>query len=135
MLIELNDENILNYLFEVDNLNLDKEFKNNPFIKCIGYLDDEKIIGYLLCEDIYDRFDIVNLFINQKYRNKKIASLLLDNLIKKGERQKTINITLEVNSTNKIAIHLYKKFGFVERAIRSKYYSGTDGILMEKEMM
>ena len=135
MLIDLNDENILNYSFGVEGLDLGKEFKNNPFIKCIGYLDDEKIIGYLLYEDIYDRFDIVNLFINQKYRNKKIASLLLENLIKKGEMQKIINITLEVNSTNKIAIHLYKKFGFVERAIRSKYYSGTDGILMEKEMM
>lgn len=135
MLIDFDDKNIIKYSLEVENLDLENEFKNNPFIKCIGYLNGEKIIGYLLYEDIYDRFDIVNLFVNQKYRNKKIASLLLENLIKKGEMQKIINITLEVNSTNKIAIHLYKKFGFVERAIRSKYYSGTDGILMEKEMM
>lgn len=135
MLIDLNRENILNYYFEVEKLDLEKEFKNNPFIKCIGYLANGKIIGYLLYEYIYDRFDIVNLFVNEEYRNKKIASLLLNNLIKKGKMQKIINITLEVNSTNEIAIRLYKKFGFIERAIRSKYYSGTDGILMEKEMM
>ena len=135
MLIDLNIKNILNYSFEVDNLDLDKQFKNNPFIKCISYLDKDKVVGYLLYEDIYDRFDVVNLFVNEQYRNKKVASLLLDNLIKKGIMQKIINITLEVNCTNEIAIHLYKKFGFVERTIRSKYYSGIDGILMEKEMM
>ena len=42
---------------------------------------------------------------------------------------------LEVNSKNTNAIALYHKYGFKEVAIRSGYYSGTDGILMEKEMI
>ena len=135
MLADLCVENISNSSSKVKIVDLKKEFENNPFIRCIGYLENKNIIGYLLYEDIYDRFDIVNLFVNEEYRNKKIASMLLSELIARGKDQNIVNITLEVNSTNQVAIHLYKKFGFVERAIRSKYYSGTDGILMEKEMM
>ena len=36
-------------------------YESNPFIKCFGYVNDKDIVGYLLYEDIYDRFDIVNL--------------------------------------------------------------------------
>ena len=50
-------------------------------------------------------------------------------------RKRINNITLEVNSKNTSAIALYHKYGFKEVAIRSGYYSGTDGILMEKEMI
>ena len=135
MLVDLTVENIANFSFKVEIVDLKREFESNPFIKCFGYVNDKDIVGYLLYEDIYDRFDIVNLFVNEQYRNNNIASKLLTELIKSGKDQNIINITLEVNSKNVIAIHLYKKFGFVERAIRSGYYSGTDGILMEKEMM
>ena len=135
MLIDLDVTNISNYSFKVEIVDLKKEFDANPFLRCIANVNNKDVIGYLLYEDIYDRFDIVNLFVNEEYRDKKIASSLLSELITRGKKQNIINITLEVNSKNVIAIYLYKKFGFVERAIRSKYYSGTDGILMEKEMI
>ena len=45
------------------------------------------------------------------------------------------SITLEVKQTNENAIHLYKKYGFIEIGIRKGYYQGIDGILMEKELM
>ena len=48
---------------------------------------------------------------------------------------RVVNITLEVRKSNKIAIHLYKKFGFREVAIRKYYYGDEDGILMEKQVM
>ena len=45
------------------------------------------------------------------------------------------NITLEVRSDNKKAIHIYEKYGFKKVTTRKKYYNDTDGILMEKELM
>ena len=42
------------------------------------------------------------------------------------------NITLEVKIDNNAAINLYKKYNFVEKAIRKGYYNGIDGILMER---
>ena len=43
------------------------------------------------------------------------------------------NISLEVNVNNIPAIKLYKKNGFIEKAIRKGYYQGIDGILMERK--
>ena len=42
------------------------------------------------------------------------------------------NITLEVKKDNIVALKLYKKMGFEEKAIRKNYYNGIDGILMER---
>ena len=56
-------------------------------------------------------------------------------IIDEAEINEKINITLEVRKDNIPAINLYKKHGFFEKAIRKGYYKGTDGILMEKEMM
>ena len=59
----------------------------------------------------------------------------MEKIIKEAEETKKINITLEVRKDNISAINLYKKYGFVEKALRKGYYKGIDGILMEKEMM
>ena len=43
-------------------------------------------------------------------------------------------ILLEVNSENFAAIGLYKKKGFINFAVRKRYYpDGNDAILMKKE--
>ena len=58
----------------------------------------------------------------------------MENLINICSNNGIQNITLEVRKDNKSAICLYKKYGFIERATRKKYYKGIDGILMEKEV-
>ncbi|HPE14680.1 MAG TPA: GNAT family N-acetyltransferase [Bacilli bacterium] len=101
---------------------------NNPFLKVFEYENK----GYIEISDIYDRIEIVNIFVNEQYRNQKIASNLMNYIIDYAKNNNKTNITLEVNSINKIAIHLYEKFGFKKVAVREKYYNGIDGILMEK---
>ena len=85
--------------------------------------------------EIYDRVEINNIFVLKEYRNKKVADQLMKKVIEDAKVNKKVNITLEVRIDNIPAINLYKKHGFVEKAIRKGYYKGTDGILMEKEMM
>ena len=78
---------------------------------------------------IYDRIEINNIEVDKSYRNKRIATKLLNELIKENK-----DITLEVNKNNEIALKLYNNFGFEEKAIRKGYYSGIDGILMERKV-
>ena len=105
-----------------------KELNNNPFANFLCYIKDSTVIGYIYYSIIYDRIEINNIEVEEKHRNKKIATELLKELIKENK-----DITLEVNIKNSIAIKLYKNFGFEEKAIRKGYYNGIDGILMERK--
>ncbi len=104
---------------------------NNPFVKYIAYIKDE-IYGYIEYNDIYESIDIVNVFVKEQYRNKKVGDTLIKYLIKNSNNKQ--NITLEVNSQNKIAIKLYQNNGFKKVATREGYYNGTDGYLMELKL-
>ena len=106
----------------------------NPFIKYIMYEKENTVVGYLCFEDIYDRYEIDDLLVYDRYRGNGIGSKLMEHLIKLATEKKVNNITLEVRKDNNIAINLYKKYGFKDVAIRENYYNGIDGILMKKEM-
>ena len=116
-------------------LNISKEFKDNPYINYMVYVLGDKIVGYLSYEDIFDRYEISNLYVLYNYRGNKIGPYLIQELINRAKLSNIKNITLEVNKENLVAINLYRKYGFVQVAIRERYYSGVDGILMEKEMI
>jgi len=107
---------------------------NNPFRKRIEYIEKEKMLGFLDYSYIYDRIEIDNVFVLEEYRNKNIGTKLLEYLINIAKSNNLINITLEVRKSNQAAIHLYKKTGFVEVAIRKYYYGDEDAILMEKKV-
>lgn len=114
---------------------LKNSFYLNPFLRFLLLYDKDKIIGYLRFDVLYDKVELTYIYINEKYRNKGCASLLMKTLITFCKKRKIENITLEVNKLNSNAIALYKKFDFVEIAIRKAYYHGIDGILMERKMM
>ena len=61
-----------------------------------------------------------------QYKNYKIGTELLKELIKMAKKEKIEFLTLEVNVNNKIAINLYKKYNFKEVGTRKKYYKGLD---------
>ena len=115
-------------------INIDVDFKLNPFLKLLIYIDNNNILGYLKYQYIYDRYEIDDLFVKEEYRNNKIASKLMEELINNSIKDKVLNITLEVKKDNLIAINLYSKYGFFKVAVRERYYNGVDGILMKKEL-
>lgn len=133
MLTEINQKKDLQKLNAIKGLitkkEIEKELEVNPFARFIIETENNKVIAYLYYSDIYDRAEINQIEVDVFHRNCGKATILLEKMIKTVEK----SITLEVKEDNKVAIHLYKKFGFIEKAIRKGYYQGIDGILMERK--
>ena len=106
-----------------------ESFDTNPYAGYLVYIDDRIVIGYLYYSDIYDRIEINQINVLDKYRRNGHASELMKHLIAKNK-----NISLEVKCDNIPAIKLYEKHGFKKVAIREGYYDGVDGHLMILEM-
>ena len=87
MVKELTKENIdiINDSF-IDKDYLLNEFNNNPFIKVLLLIEDNKVIGYLYYSDIYDRVEINQIEINSFHRNcgngKKLMEYMIQNVDK-----------------------------------------------------
>ncbi len=110
------------------------EYQNNPFMRIIVYLIDNKVVGFINYYEIYDRLEIANFNVLDYFQNQGIGTKLISYVIDKYKNNYK-NITLEVRKDNEKAIKLYKKMGFCEKAIRKNYYNDVDGLLMEKELM
>lgn len=97
-------------------------FKEGESLKAIGYL--------IYMENSYE-IEILRIGVVANFRRKGIASQLLGFL---EALKKDREILLEVKSENSSAIELYKKKGFINFAVRKRYYpDGNDAILMKKE--
>lgn len=106
-----------------------KEFNgiiNSVFNKTIGYYEDT-LLGFINYDLIYDRIEINYIYVFDDYRNKGIATKLINSLEK-------YNITLEVNESNIKAINLYNKLGFRVINIRENYYGNKSCLVMIKEV-
>ncbi|MFA9399020.1 MAG: ribosomal protein S18-alanine N-acetyltransferase [Clostridiaceae bacterium] len=108
-----------------------EEFYNLKTIYLVAE-DDGKIIGFGGFWLILDQGDITNIAVIPEYRNQKVGSLILENLIKEAKIRKATSMTLEVRGSNTNAIHLYEKFSFKNDGIRKSYYrdNGEDAIIM-----
>ena len=100
MIIKITNSNI--YLLEdsfIKKETIKHELNNNPFAIIKIYIEENIVKGYIYYSDIYDRIEINNIEVDKNYRNNKIGTKLLENLIKENK-----DITLEVKITNEIAI-------------------------------
>ena len=97
------------------------------------YEKDDKIVGFITATDLKETCDILSLVVDPEYRNKMIASNLIDYLISELSENLKL-ITLEVASKNIPAVNLYEKFGFEVVNIRRNYYpDGDDAYLMARK--
>ena len=133
-IVVVNENNFEIFCNSFDNKYFDNYNKNQPFSNCLMLCINEPV-AYIVYDYIYDRFEIVYIFVKEIYRKKGYGSTLLEHVIELGNKYNIVNITLEVNTNNTPAINLYKKYGFEKISIRKNYYLSEDGILMKKEMM
>ena len=112
--------------FNVDYLNIE-----NPFLKNFVYLFNGEVVGLISYSLIYDRIELEYIWVKDSYRNRGLASKMMDKMFEENVK----NITLEVRISNSSAINLYKKYGFVVASLRHNYYGDEDAYLMVREMM
>jgi len=110
-------------LFHVDNLNKGEII--------YVYKDNSKVVGFIHISINYEVVDLLNIIVDNEYRNKNIATLLMDYMIGLLPID-TKKILLEVNKNNERAIRLYNKFNFKVINIRKNYYNGEDALIMER---
>lgn len=109
------------------------EFDINEFSRVYVY-DDENILGFLIFSVIYERAEIEYIYVLEEFRNKQIASKLLEKMFKKLNENNVKTVSLEVMVENISAINLYTKNFFNKVAIRKKYYKNKDAYLMVREV-
>ena len=108
--------------------NLEEMFTKD-YNKIFVAVEGKKIIGFLMAIVLYDTCEIINIIVKEEYRNKKIATSMIDYLISEfSDSIKTL--TLEVATDNEKAINLYKKFGLEIISTRKNYYDNKDAYLM-----
>lgn len=117
----------LSYSSLLSDLNLDST------IYFIAFKDDLPI-GYIGAEMLYDHADITAVAVDLDYRNKNIATLLLNKLIDTCKAQNFTAIFLEVRVSNLPAIRLYEKLGFKKINIRPNYYQNEDAYIYKKDL-
>lgn len=130
-MIRLINDNDRSYIYNI----IEKEFhviynKDNVYTNWLIYEIDNKIVGFINYDSIYDKSEIEYIYVLDKYRRSGIATELLNKMLEELNNKGIKNVTLEVNSNNRQAINFYEKNGFKNVAIRKNYYGDTDAILM-----
>ena len=96
---------------------------------------DEKRAGYVGSWLTIPNAEILNLFVLEQYRGKKIGKKLMNEVIDACQKKNIEMLTLEVNENNNYAIKMYEDLGFYVSHKRKKDYDNKeDALLMIKEI-
>ena len=95
---------------------------------------NQNIVGFAGMKIILDEAEIMNIVAKKDFRNQGIGKLLLNRIILEAKNKKLKKLHLEVNENNKIAIHIYESFGFIQDGKRKNYYNDKNAILMSKNL-
>ena len=138
--MKIQDLDLIAEILETDfdnfwNYNVFKSELENGNSKYLVAKINNQIVGFAGIIPIVDECDISNIVVHKNFRNQKIGSFLLQQLIDLAISLNLKIINLEVRESNIFAIKLYKKFGFEVCGLRKKYYDNTqNAILMQKAL-
>lgn len=86
---------------------------------------DERIVGYICFSIVVDEVHLRNIAVHGDWKRRGIASKMIAEMICLSSEKGADRVTLEVRESNRGAIDLYKKFGFVVKGVRPLYYNDT----------
>jgi len=113
---------------------IDEEMLNNPKGKIVdkgGFVyiaetDDECVGTVSLGKLENGDFEILKLAVSDKYQGRRIGSLLLEKCFEKAREERAKKLILYSNHKLKVALHLYKKYGFIELKCDENKYEEAD---------
>jgi ribosomal-protein-alanine N-acetyltransferase len=104
---------------------------DNPVATVDLYWCKDELAGFLCSWLVAGELQIQNLATLPAMRRRGIAVSLLEHAIARSQRKGLTSIWLEVRVSNRSAIALYERFGFIANGKRSAYYpDGEDALLM-----
>ncbi len=112
------------------------ELNENPFSYLCVLEENNLIVGYYDCWVTFETAQLCNIGVSMNYQGKGYSKLLMDHMIDYVSKQLCEVITLEVRVSNKKAISLYEKYGFIEVNIKKGYYQDNfeDALYMIKPL-
>lgn len=130
----------------IENLSFKTPWTKDAFMseitrnKCAKYkvlIKDNRVVAYGGMWVILDEAHITNIAVHPEYRGMGLGNTIMSELISLAVNNGVSAMTLEVRINNTAAINLYKKYGFIEEAVRKNYYqdTGEDAIIMWKYNM
>ena len=91
-----------------------------------------KVVGYICANIILDEGHILNLAVHQEFRNRGIATALIEEIIDYFRKNRCRAVFLEVRASNEKGKRIYELFNFKVLGTRNNYYISPveDAILM-----
>ena len=105
----------------------------------IGLYKDNQLLGFAIVHQVIDEATLMDICIAPDAQGLGLGRALIDEIINSLKARDAVLLQLEVRASNRNAIELYKKTGFIEVGRRTDYYptdSGReDAILMELKLL
>ena len=93
------------------------------------------VVGYVCLMSLFEEAQILDIAVGPEQRGRGIAQLLMDHAVAVAREKEAELLALEVRASNRVAIALYERCGFVRTGIRLNYYEGRDdAVLMEMSL-
>jgi len=94
---------------------------------CVVLERGDQVAGYGILSIAAGEAHILNLCVEPAYRSYGYGERLLDEVLLRARTESVREVFLEVRPSNKAALALYRKKGFVQIANRPSYYQAHDG--------
>ena len=103
-----------------------------PFCHDLVAVIGEILVGYISFAVVCDEAHLRNVAVHRDWQRLGVASGLLSQMIVTISALGVKRVTLEVRESNRAALALYKRFGFVVEGVRPSYYqeTGEDALIM-----
>lgn len=99
------------------------ELSENEFAHLFVKEVDGTVVGFVGIREIFDRGEITNLAVSSAYQGQGYGEEMLLYAINKMQKDRMEAVFLEVRVSNRKALALYYKHGFIVMRTRKSYYT------------
>jgi N-acetylglutamate synthase-like GNAT family acetyltransferase len=98
-------------------------------------LDDDKVVGTASLLKVNDEeYELAKMAVTEKYQHASIGKMLMGYCIEEAQKLHLKKLILYSNTKLEAAIHVYRKYGFVEVPLPKEIHYVRSDIMMEKAL-
>lgn len=106
------------------------------FSHCLVARRGGRVVGYCCIWCLGSEAHLLNLAVHPEARRQGVGSALLERALGLARSSGARGVWLEVRTSNRPAIELYRKFGFRIAGRRPRYYrdTGEDALVLRRDL-